>query len=187
MPTRVLVVDDDAAMTEMLRLVLEPDAFEVNVSHSGLEGIEAVRQFNPEVIILDLSMNDMDGWQVCKEIRSFSQVPILVLSAISKPGMVAKALDEGADDFLLKPMTSSVLIAHLKRLVWRARAEKGANKGGKGNPKSASSTGTGVHRHTEPRTRGKEIGATQTAKSPAKPKDAHKLFYRLIKGGIKRG
>lgn len=183
---RVLVVDDDAAMTEMLRLVLEPDAFEVNVSHSGLEGIEAVRQFNPEVIILDLSMNDMDGWQVCKEIRAFSQVPILVLSAISKPGMVAKALDEGADDFLLKPMTSSVLIAHLKRLAWRARAEKGA-KGGKGNPKSPSSTGTAVHRHTEPRARGKEIGAVQAAKSSPKTNDAHTYLRRLMKRGIKRG
>ena len=72
-------------------------------------------------------MPDMDGWEVCKAIRSFSLVPILVISAINKPGMVAKALDEGADDYMLKPMTSSVLIAHLKRLAWRARAERQAD------------------------------------------------------------
>lgn len=126
--TRILVVDDDQAMTEMLRLVLEPNAFEVHEAHSGPEGIEATRQLNPEVVVLDLLMPGMDGWEVCKEIRSFSQVPILVLSAISKPGIIARALDEGADDYLLKPMPSSVLIAHLKRLARRARAEQESNK-----------------------------------------------------------
>jgi DNA-binding response OmpR family regulator len=125
--TKVLVIDDDDAMTEMLRLVLEPNAFEVFEAHSGKEGIDATHQLKPEVIILDLLMPGMDGWEVCKAIRSFSRVPILVLSAISKPGMVAKALDEGADDYLLKPMPSSVLIAHLNRLTRRARAEKEAN------------------------------------------------------------
>jgi DNA-binding response OmpR family regulator len=124
--TRVLVIDDDDAMTEMLKLVLEPNAFEVHAANSGPEGIEAARRLNPEVIILDLLMPDMNGWEVCKAIRSFSQVPILVLSAISKPGMVARALDEGADDYLLKPMPSGVLIAHLKRLARRARAEQEA-------------------------------------------------------------
>lgn len=122
--TRILVIDDDQAMTEMLRLVLEPNAFEVYEAHSGPEGIDATRRLNPEVVVLDLLMPGMDGWEVCKEIRTFSQVPILVLSAISKPGIIARALDEGADDYLLKPMPSSVLIAHLKRLARRARAEQ---------------------------------------------------------------
>jgi DNA-binding response OmpR family regulator len=128
--TRILVIDDDQAMTEMLRLVLEPNAFDVQVAHSGPEGIESTRQLNPEVVVLDLLMPGMDGWEVCREIRKFSQVPILVLSAISKPGIIARALDEGADDYLLKPMPSSVLIAHLKRLARRARAEQESN-----NPK----------------------------------------------------
>ncbi len=170
-PTRVLVIDDDADMTEMLRLILEPNAFEVSVSHTGPEGIETAHLLNPEVIILDLSKSDMDSWQACKEIRAFSHVPILVLSAISNPGMVAKALDEGADDFLLKPMTSSVLIAHLKRLVWRARAEKGANNHRKptsGSLKAAPSPGSAVHRQTEPRNPGKEIGASHSTRSSAK-------------------
>ncbi len=125
--TRILVIDDDQAMTEMLRLVLEPNAFDVHEAHSGPEGIEATQRLNPEVVVLDLLMPGMDGWEVCKEIRTFSQVPILVLSAISKPGIIACALDEGADDYLLKPMPSSVLIAHLKRLARRARAEQESN------------------------------------------------------------
>jgi DNA-binding response OmpR family regulator len=125
--TRILVIDDDQAMTEMLRLVLEPNAFDVYEANSGPEGIEATLRINPEVVVLDLLMPGMDGWEVCREIRTFSQVPILVLSAISKPGIIARALDEGADDYLLKPMPSSVLIAHLKRLTRRARAEQESN------------------------------------------------------------
>jgi DNA-binding response OmpR family regulator len=126
-PTRVLIIDDDEAMTEMLRLVLEPNSFEVYEANSGEDGVEAAHNVNPEVVILDLLMPGMDGWEVVKAIRSFSKVPILVLSAISKPGMVAKALDEGADEYLLKPMPSGVLIAHLKRLARRARMEKNGN------------------------------------------------------------
>lgn len=186
-PTRVLVIDDDADMTEMLRLILEPNAFEVNVSHSGPEGIASAHSLNPELVILDLSMSDMDSWQACKEIRLFSQVPILVLSAISNPAIVAKALDEGADDFLLKPVTSSVLIAHLKRLVWRARAEKGANKhqhSSSGGSKATASPGSAVHRQTEPRTGRKEIGSLHASRSSAKPYDIRVPLYRKISDGI---
>lgn len=124
MQTKVLVIDDDREMTDMLKVILEPNTFDVVAANSSVLGIDLVRQVKPEVVVLDLLMPDMDGWQVCKEIRKFSQVPILVLSAISKPGMVARALDEGADDYLLKPMPSSMLIAHIKKLARRAKAEQ---------------------------------------------------------------
>jgi len=123
LPTKVLIIDDDRAMCETLRLILEPHLFEIQEAYSGATGVQAAHAFEPDVIILDLLMPGMDGWQVTKAIRSFSQVPILVLSAVSKPEMVAKALDEGADEYLIKPMPSNVLIAHLKRLARRARAE----------------------------------------------------------------
>jgi len=124
--TRILLIDDDSAMTEMLRLILEPNAFEVLEVNSGEAGIEAARRHKPEVIVLDLLMEDMDGWEVCREIRSFSQVPILVLSAFNKPGMAAQALNAGADDYIHKPISSNVLIAHINRLARRARAEQEA-------------------------------------------------------------
>jgi two-component system, OmpR family, response regulator MtrA len=130
LPTKVLVIDDDDATTEMFKLILEPKQFEVHVVNTGPEGVDAAQRLSPDVVVLDLLMPEMNGTDVCREIRSFSQVPILVLSAVSKPGMVAQALDEGADDYLLKPITSSVLIARLKRLVWRARAEQAANGNG---------------------------------------------------------
>jgi DNA-binding response OmpR family regulator len=126
--TKILVVDDDIEMTDLLKIILQPEAFTVYAANSGMEGIDLAHRLEPDVIILDLLMPGMDGWQVCKEIRAFSRVPILVLSAISKPGMAARALDAGADDYLLKPMTSSVLAAHLKKLVRRSRAEQEADK-----------------------------------------------------------
>lgn len=128
MLTRVLVVDDDVDMTELLKMVLEPSTFEVHTANSGREGVELARKLNPDVIVLDLLMPDMDGWQVCAEVRKFSQVPILVLSAVNKPGLAEHALDEGADDFLLKPMPSGVLIAHLKMLTRRSRLAPFSNR-----------------------------------------------------------
>jgi two-component system KDP operon response regulator KdpE len=71
-------------------------------------------------------MDGTDGWHVCRSIREFSQTPILVLSVLNKPDAVAKALDEGADDYLIKPVPSGVLIAHLKNLIRRSRAESKA-------------------------------------------------------------
>jgi len=125
-PTNVLVIDDDDSMVEMLNLILEPERFKVTYTQDSSKGIDHARQLTPDVILINLLMPDMSGWEICKSIREFSQVPILVLSAITKPGMVAKALDEGADDYLLKPMTSNVLAAHVKRLARRSRAEKDA-------------------------------------------------------------
>ena len=124
MQTKVLLIDDDKEMTDMLSVILEPNMFAVVAANNSLEGIDQVHQSKPDVVVLDLLMPDMDGWQVCKEIRKFSQVPILVLSAISKPGMVARALDEGADDYLLKPMPTSMLVAHIKKLARRSKAEQ---------------------------------------------------------------
>ena len=83
--TKVLVIDDDQGITDMLRLALPLKGFKVAAANSGREGIEAVRQHEPDVIVLDLMIPDIDGWHVCKAIREFSQVPILVLSAVVDP------------------------------------------------------------------------------------------------------
>lgn len=82
-----------------------------------MEGVKFVKENKPNVVLLDLMMPDLDGWQVCKALRAFSNVPILILSAINDPSMVASVLDAGADDFLVKPVPSSVLVAHIKKMV----------------------------------------------------------------------
>ncbi len=119
MPTKILVIDDDIAITELMSMLLKTHGFEVITTNSGSDGVNIAREKNPGVILLDLMMPDLDGWQVCKAIRKFSNVPILILSAINDPRMVASVLDAGADDFLVKPVPSGVLVAHIRKMIRR--------------------------------------------------------------------
>lgn len=114
---KILVIDDDPAMTDILRLILLPMQAAIFTSNSGPEGIELASRNDPDIIILDLMMPEMDGWEVCRIVRESSNVPILIMSAIDNPGLIAKALDAGADDFLVKPVPSGVLIAHILNLT----------------------------------------------------------------------
>lgn len=117
---KILVIDDDSAMTDLLEILLEPVSMEVTTSNSGQNGIECAKNINLDMIILDLMMPDVDGWQICREIRKFSNVPILILSALDSPGLIAEALDAGADDYLIKPVTKGMLIARVNRLATRS-------------------------------------------------------------------
>lgn len=126
-PIKVLVIDDDNETTDLLKIILESNSFEVSTTNSGQQGVEMARKLKPDVVVVDLFMPTMDGLRVCQEVRQFSNVPILVLSAIGKPGIAEQALNEGADDYLVKPMSSSVFIASLNKLARRARAEYKAN------------------------------------------------------------
>ncbi len=129
LPTKVLVVDDDNETTELLKVTLEPLAFEVIATNSAQEAIHLVRDQAPDVMVVDLLMPEMDGMKVCEEVRKFSTIPILMLSAVNRPDIMEKALDLGADDYLSKPMKSSVLVAHLHKLLRRARPGMKAIKG----------------------------------------------------------
>lgn len=117
MPFKLLVIDDDPNLTSTLEIAIPAEEFELTTVNSGLEGIEIARHWQPDVILLDLMMPGMDGWQVCGMIRSFSRTPILILSAVVDPRQVMRALDEGADDYIVKPAPLGVLISRLKRLV----------------------------------------------------------------------
>lgn len=127
MTTKVLVIDDDAAITELMGMLLKTNGFEALLCNTGKEGIQLVKEKKPGIILLDLMMPDLDGWQVCKEIRTFSNAPILILSAVNDPRMVASVLDAGADDFLVKPVPSSILVAHIKKLDRRNSSQESPN------------------------------------------------------------
>ncbi len=119
MTTKILVIDDDAAVTDLLSLLLKSQGFEVaSTNHSG-DGLNMIRESQPDLVVLDLMMPDVDGWEVCRAVRAFSQVPIIVLSALNDPSMIASVLDAGADDYLTKPTPSRVLVAHINRLLKR--------------------------------------------------------------------
>ena len=119
MSVKLLVIDDDSAVTDLLSLLLKSNGFEVAATNNSTEGLSMIRDMSPDVVILDLMMPEMDGWQICKAVREFSQVPIIILSALNDPSMIASVLDAGADDYLTKPTPSRVLIAHINRLVNR--------------------------------------------------------------------
>ena len=119
MTTKIFVIDDDSAVTDLLSVLLNTQGFQVWATNSSSEGLTQIREKAPDLVILDLMMPEMDGWEVCKAVRAFSDVPIIVLSALNDPSMVASVLDAGADDYLTKPTPSRVLVAHIKRLVDR--------------------------------------------------------------------
>ena len=119
MPTKILVIDDDAAVTDLLSLLLKSQGFEVSATNNSADGLNLIRENGHDLVVLDLMMPEMDGWEVCKTVRGFSQVPIIILSALNDPSMIASVLDAGADDYLTKPTPSRVLIAHINRLVKR--------------------------------------------------------------------
>jgi DNA-binding response OmpR family regulator len=125
MNKNVLAIDDDSAMTELLTLLLKTHGFNMTTANTGEDGVAITRKNPPDVIILDLMMPGMDGWQVCTEIRTFSTVPILIFSALDSPGVVASALDAGADDYLVKPVPCGMLIAHLNKLIRRTDMNNG--------------------------------------------------------------
>lgn len=116
----VLVIDDDPATTDLLSLLLMPVTSEVIIANSGGEGVDLAREFEPDFIVLDLMMPDMTGAEVAAEIRKFSSVPILILSAINHPQLVASALDNGADNFLRKPVSEDILVSQIRRMTSRA-------------------------------------------------------------------
>ncbi len=119
MAVEVLLIDDDPDLSIMLRTLLRGQDFQIKAVFSGEEGIELCRKEQPDVVILDLLMPEMDGWEVCERIREFSEVPILILSALGSPASVARALDAGADDYLIKPIHASLLASRLRTLVRR--------------------------------------------------------------------
>ncbi len=121
---RILVIDDDPAMTELLKIVLTSNEMEVQIKNDGQSGFNSVAEFKPDIIVLDLLMPDVDGWSICKNIKRQFTIPILILSAIDTPVKIAEALDAGADDYLIKPVTSSSLIAHIQNLLRRSNGEK---------------------------------------------------------------
>lgn len=121
MAIEVLLIDDDPDLSTMLRTLLRGQDFQIKAVFSSEEGIATVKAPDsaPDVVILDLLMPELDGWEVCERIRAFSNVPILILSALGSPGSVARALDAGADDYLIKPVHASLLASRLRTLVRR--------------------------------------------------------------------
>jgi len=120
MTTKIIVIDDDTAVTDLLSVLLKSHGFDVTATNNSSEGLGFIRENEYDLIILDLMMPDMDGWEICKAVREFSQTPIIVLSALNDPSMVASVLDAGADDYLVKPIDLVEFMARVRALRRRS-------------------------------------------------------------------
>ena len=117
---RILVVDDDRALLRVLSIGLAARGYEVLTARTGLDGVVQASLHQPAVVVLDLSLPDLDGVEVCGRIREFSDAPILVLSALGSEERKVEALDRGADDFVTKPFGMAELEARLRVLLRRS-------------------------------------------------------------------
>jgi len=122
--TKVLIVDDDSHITELIKLYIEKEGFEGIVAHNGKLALEAFKSHSPSIVILDVMMPEMDGWQVCREIRKFSNVPIIMLTAKGDTFDKVLGLELGADDYMVKPFDAKELIARVKAVLRRFEGVK---------------------------------------------------------------
>lgn len=125
--TRVLVIGEDSTTTDLLKMTLRPGLYEIIPVRSIEGALQAAQIHKPQLVILDIIVQSDDELLLCKDIRKFSQVPILILSAIKKPDIVASFLDGGADGFLTKPVQNEVLVAQINNLTRRAGFEREAS------------------------------------------------------------
>jgi len=117
--TKVLVIDDDINICELIRLYLEKEGYEVLPAYNGLKGIEVFRGYAPSIVVLDIMLPGADGWQVCREIRKVSSIPIIMLSAKGETFDKVLGLELGADDYLVKPFEPKELVARIKAVLRR--------------------------------------------------------------------
>lgn len=120
MNRKALVIEDDKNIAELLRLYLEKDGFEVSIASDGGTGLRLAGETEPDVILLDIMLPVMDGWQVCKEIRRSSRVPIIMLTAKGETYDKVSGLEMGADDYVTKPFEVKELIARIHAVMRRA-------------------------------------------------------------------
>jgi DNA-binding response OmpR family regulator len=124
MGKKALIVEDDENIAELLRLYLERDGFEVAYAGNGGQGVELARSFEPDVMLLDIMLPVKDGWQVCREVRAFSKVPILMLTARGETTDKVTGLEMGADDYVTKPFEIKELIARIHAVMRRTQGEE---------------------------------------------------------------
>ena len=123
MKKKILVVDDDSNIAELLRFYLEKEDYEVTVKSNGKDAVKAFSEISPDLMLLDIMLPKMDGWQVCREIRRFSSKPIIMLSAKGETVDKVLGLELGADDYISKPFEIKEVLARIKAVFRRYSAD----------------------------------------------------------------
>ena len=126
MSNKILVVDDDANICELLKLYLENDGYNVFVANDGQAAVDTFAAKEPDLVLLDIMLPKMDGWQVCREIRKTSSAPIIMLTAKGETFDKVLGLDLGADDYVTKPFDAKEVMARIKAVLRRTKGESDA-------------------------------------------------------------
>ena len=129
MSDKLLMIEDDADLVKALELYFSRVGYSVATAANGMEGLRKLYSEQPDLVLLDIAMPKLDGWEVCRRIRDLSEVPIVILSARAQEEERVKGLKLGADDYVVKPFSLKELEARLETVLRRARAGKPARQG----------------------------------------------------------
>ena len=119
MPKKVLIVEDESNIAELLHLYLEKEGFETQVARDGGKAVELFRSFKPDLVLLDIMLPVLDGWSVLKKIRAEDKTPIIMLTAKGEVEDRVNGLEQGADDYVVKPFDTKEIVARIKAVMRR--------------------------------------------------------------------
>ena len=119
---KILIVDDDKNICELLRLYLNKEGYQISLAHDGQAAVDTFEQQHPDLVLLDVMLPGMDGWQVCRGIRQMSNIPIIMLTAKGETFDKVLGLELGADDYVVKPFDAKEVVARIKAVLRRCSA-----------------------------------------------------------------
>lgn len=154
---RVLVVDDEEQFAGVIELMLRRESFDVEIATDGLAGLRKAFETKPDLVLVDIMMPRMDGYEMCRRLRDISSIPIIVVSARGRESDIVKALELGADDYLVKPFGATELVARVHALLRRTGLREAATT----KPLTFGKVVVDLRRHRVMRD-GKEISLTPT-------------------------
>lgn len=128
MKQKILIADDDTNIAELISLYLAKEGYETKKAHTGREALRMMQSFGPDLLILDIMMPEMDGYEVCREVRKMSALPIIMLTAKGETFDKVLGLELGADDYMVKPFDTKELVARVKAVLRRTAAPETKNE-----------------------------------------------------------
>lgn len=127
---KVLVIDDDINLANMIKVIFEAEGAIVYMAHNGRDGLQQFFQQRPDVVILDVVMPEMNGWETCQQIRLLADTPILMLTTMNEDQDIVRGLEYGADDYISKPFSPDVLKARVTAVLRRVKIDTSPEAGG---------------------------------------------------------
>jgi two-component system KDP operon response regulator KdpE len=118
---QILIVDDDVSLCQMLTLTFKKEGANVHTAMDGRQGLQKFFELKPDLVLLDIRMPDIEGWDVCRQIRMMSEIPVIMLTTLNRNEDIIRGLDCGADDFVTKPFSRNVLLARARAALRRIK------------------------------------------------------------------